>query len=65
MTRWYWVSLDYATFGVGIRDGRVVETAAINRWMLGKTPQQIGDWITKKNGKVIPLGTFPRSPHPW
>jgi hypothetical protein len=34
--RYFYVSLPYATFGVGVTDGRVSSAAPIARWALGK-----------------------------
>jgi hypothetical protein len=33
---WVWVSLPWATFGLAVRDGVVVDAAPIARWTIGK-----------------------------
>lgn len=38
---WVWVSLPWATFGLGVRGGVVVEAAPIARWCVGKPEQQV------------------------
>lgn len=34
--RYFWISLPYATFGVGITNGMVTSTAPIASWARGK-----------------------------
>lgn len=47
--RWVWVSLPYATFGLGIRQGVVVEAAPIaRRYALGKPERQVADHYRRK-----------------
>lgn len=55
-TRTIWVSLSYATYGIEVKDGYVVDAAPIAAWMIGKDTQFIRSWITKKGGiwKVLP-----------
>ena len=36
MERTFWISLPYATFGVGVTDGIVTSTAPIAKWARGK-----------------------------
>lgn len=45
-----WVSLPYATFGIEVRDGKVIDAAPIARWMIGKNTAYIREWITSKGG---------------
>lgn len=49
--RTIWVSLPYATFGIYVRDRKVVDAAPIGRWMIGKDTEFIRKWITKKGGR--------------
>jgi hypothetical protein len=51
MARWIWVSLSYATFGLGIKDGRVVEAAPIARWAIGKPERQVADFYRRKGAE--------------
>lgn len=53
--RLFWVSLDYATFGIETKDDVVVHTAPIAYWMMGKTLQGIKPWLLKRKAKVIEL----------
>jgi hypothetical protein len=50
---WKQIILPYCTVGVGILDGRVVETGGINRWMRGKTLPEVEGWVRGKRGTVI------------
>ena len=49
---WYWVSMSYATFGIAIDDSnfKVVKTAPIAKWMIGKDISYIQNWIKNKGG---------------
>lgn len=55
VTRWIWVSLPYATFALASRDGRIVETAPIARWSLGKDESFVADFYRKKGAEFRPL----------
>lgn len=48
MTRWVWVSLPYATFGIAVRDGVVVDAAPIARWAIGKSERRVADYYRRK-----------------
>jgi hypothetical protein len=49
--RLIWVSLPYATFGIYVKDRRVVDAAPIGAWMIGKDTDFIRKWINKKGGR--------------
>jgi hypothetical protein len=49
-TKAIWVSLPYATYGIEVRGGRVVDAAPIAHWMIGKETSFIREWIHKKGG---------------
>ncbi len=51
-TRWVWVSLPYATYGIAIRGTRVVEAAPIARWMVGKNTRDVASWLERKGAIV-------------
>lgn len=55
MTRWIWVSLSHATFGIGIRDGVVADAAPIARWAVGKDERQVADYYRRKGAQFVPL----------
>jgi hypothetical protein len=46
------VVLSYAVFGIIVRNGFVVETAPIGRWMIGKPINAIRAWIIGKRGTL-------------
>lgn len=52
-TRWAWVSLSYATFGVAVRGTKVVDAAPIARWMIGKDTRTVAQWLDRKNATVV------------
>lgn len=56
MSKWIWVSLPYATYGIEVEDGIVIDAAPIARWMIGKDTQTVRNWIAKKGGvwKMLP-----------
>jgi hypothetical protein len=49
-SKWIWVSLPYATFGILVDGGKVIDAAPIANWMKGKDTHSIREWINKKNG---------------
>jgi hypothetical protein len=54
--RWLWVSLPYATFGVGFQGGRAVEAAPIAAWTLGKSERHVVSYYERKGAtlKLLP-----------
>lgn len=55
MVRWIWVSLDYATYGIAVKDGKVVDAAPIAYWMVGKDERYCASWLKKKGARFVPL----------
>lgn len=53
--KWYWVSLPYATGGVGVEFGRVEEAPPIFKWMVGKSQLAVWAWLARKNAEVEQL----------
>ena len=52
---WVWVSLPYATFGIEVRDGRVVDAAPIARWAIGKSEQYVANYYRRKGARFVKL----------
>jgi len=54
---WYWVSLPYATFGIAIDNlnFKVIKTAPIGKWMIGKDISYIRNWVKSKQGMYVRL----------
>lgn len=52
---WFRVSLPYATYGVAVKGGRVVDAAPIARWMVGKEMGYCFDWLHGKGADIEPL----------
>jgi len=49
------VSLSYATYGIAVQDGKVVDAAPIARWMIGKDERYCADWLRRRGATFIPL----------
>lgn len=52
---WVWVSLTYATFGVQVRDGVVIDAAPIARWAIGKPESVVADYYRRKGATFVRL----------
>jgi hypothetical protein len=48
---WIWVSLNYATFGLRVEEGVVVDAAPIARWAIGKTERQVADYYRRRGAR--------------
>lgn len=55
MDRWFYISVDYATFGICSKNGIITHAAPIVKWMIGKTLLQIKPWLLNKKAKVIEI----------
>lgn len=53
--RWVWVSLPWATFGIAVRDGRVVDAAPIARWSIGRDEGQVAGYFRHRGARFAPL----------
>ena len=42
-----------ACFGILVKDFKVVFSAPIGKWMVGKTLQEIKAWVSKKRGTLL------------
>jgi hypothetical protein len=54
---WVWVSLSYATFGIEVRDGRVVTVPPIARWAIGKSESYVADYYRRRGAVFETLQT--------
>jgi hypothetical protein len=52
--RYFWISLPYATFGVGVTNGRVTSTAPIAAWARGK-PASVLAFYRRKGAEVVEI----------
>jgi hypothetical protein len=50
-----WVSLPYATYGIAVKGGKVVDAAPIARWMVGKDERYCADWLRRRGAVFHPL----------
>lgn len=58
--KYVWVSMDYATFGLGIEDGVVVEAPPIAKWTVGKDEKVVAAFYRKKSGyRAVTLPNTP------
>ena len=46
----YRVVLSYACYAILVRDGRLIESAPIAEWALGRKLEWFSKWVTKKGG---------------
>lgn len=54
--RWVWVSLPWATFGLAVRDGRVVDAAPIARWCIGRPEHEVATYWRGRGAVFARLG---------
>lgn len=53
--RLVYVELPYATYGLVVEDGQVVDAPPIAHWMVGKSEHEVAAWIARKGGRGTPL----------
>ena len=53
MNELYQVRLPYGTFGVECENDKVVKSAPMGKWMLGKHIHYITGWARRKGGTVL------------
>jgi hypothetical protein len=46
--RWVWVSMEYATFALGITNGRVSDAPPIARWAIGQDERRVAGFYRAK-----------------
>lgn len=49
------MSLPWATFGLAVRDGRVVDAAPIAWWCVGKDERYVANYWRKRGAVIVPL----------
>lgn len=52
---WIWVSLPYATFGIAVHAGRIVDAAPIARWAIGRDETAVADYFRRKGARFVRL----------
>lgn len=52
MWRSFYISMEYATFGIIAFNGVVVDAAPIASWMKGKYLKDLRQWLINKKAKV-------------
>lgn len=55
VTRWIWVSLPHATFGLIVNGGRIIDAAPIARWTVGRDEREIAAYYRRKGAQLVPL----------
>lgn len=58
------VTTAYATFGLAVRDGRVVHAAPIARWTIGKSEESVAAHFRRRGATFTPLDVMERTPPP-
>lgn len=48
---WVWVSLPWATFGLRVEGGRVVEAPPIARWAVGRDEAKVADYYRARGAR--------------
>ena len=52
---WLWISLPYATFGLKIEDGWVVDAPPISAWTVGKQSADVVGYFRRRGADIRPL----------
>ncbi len=55
MKRWIWISLSYATFGIAVADGVVVDAPPIAKWALGRDEREVAGYYRRRGAQIRPL----------
>jgi len=52
---WFWISLNYATFGLKTKNRKIVKAPPIARWVLGKDRRVVLKYYKIKGAKIKAL----------
>ena len=52
MNKLYQITLSYVCAGIICKDKKIIKTAPIFNWMVGKSISEIRTWVKKKSGKI-------------
>ena len=55
MERLFWIDIKYACFGIISENDKIIQTAPIVKWMIGKSLQEIKPYLKIKKAKVIEI----------
>lgn len=58
--RWIWISLPYATFGIAVSGGVVVEAPPIATWALGRDERGVAGYYRRRGAKIRALDARPQ-----
>ena len=53
--RFFWICIDYATFGITAVNGVIRQAAPIASWMIGKELKDIKPFLLEKDAKVVEI----------
>lgn len=53
--RWIWISLPYATFGIAVADGVVVDAPPIAKWALGRDEREVAAYFRRRGARIVAL----------
>ena len=53
--RWIWVSLPWATFGLVVSGGRVMDAAPIARKSIGRDEREVAAYYRSRGATFVPL----------
>ena len=49
----FWINVHYACFGIVVRDDKVIHTAPIAKWLIGKKMSEVQQWINHISGTIL------------
>lgn len=56
------VTLPYATFGIVVADGQVIDSAPIARWTVGRSWADVAAYFRRRQAKISQLPARPGNP---
>jgi len=57
--RWIWISLPYATFGIAVAGGVVVDAPPIAWWTLGRDEREVAAYFRRRGADIVALDARP------
>jgi len=48
----YWIDVNYACYGIIVKNGIIIEAPPIAKWATGKSFKEFQRFVQRKNGKI-------------
>ena len=48
----YQITLLSCCFGIEVRNNKIINSAPIGKWMIGKSFMYVAEWVNKKRGTI-------------